>query len=77
MIFKVLQRQGYSTMRGGREFMNRVIIFLFRVFLGAFFAVLLTRFFYPDTNPVLVAGLGVFMVLMAYFFEYLRKNRQA
>ena len=57
--------------------MNRVIIFLSRVVLGALLAVFLTRFFYPETHPLLVAGLGVFMVLMAYFFEYLRKNRQS
>ncbi|MBU0994089.1 MAG: hypothetical protein KJ737_16475 [Proteobacteria bacterium] len=56
--------------------MNRFIIFFVRAILGAFFAVLLTRFFYPDTNPVYVAGLGVFMVCMAYFFEYLRKNKK-
>ena len=55
--------------------MNRFIIFIIRVMLGGFFAVMLSRFFYPDTNPVYIAGLGVFMVLMAYFFEYLRKNK--
>lgn len=55
--------------------MNSIIIFFIRAVLGSFFAVLLTRFFYPDTNPVYVAGLGFFMVLMAYFFEYLRKNK--
>ena len=55
--------------------MNSFVIFIIRAILGAFFAVLLSRFFYPGTNPVYVAGLGVFMVGMAYFFEYLRKNK--
>jgi hypothetical protein len=46
-----------------------------RAILGAVFAVILTRFFYPDANPVYVAGLGIFMVGMAYVLEYWRKAK--
>jgi hypothetical protein len=38
--------------------------------------VVLSRFFYPDTKVVYVIALGGFLVGMAYFFEYLRKNKK-
>jgi len=46
-----------------------------RTVLGAVFAVIISRAFYPDKHPVYVAALGAFLVLMAYFFEYLRKKK--
>lgn len=52
--------------------MNRFYIFLIRAVLGAVFAVMLSRFFYPDARLSYVVGLGVFLVGMAYLFEYIR-----
>lgn len=50
-------------------------VFIIRIILGVVFAVVLTRLFYPGTNLVYVIGLAVFLIGMAYFFEYLRKNK--
>ena len=55
--------------------MNRLYIFLIRAVLGAALAVILMRFFFPGANPVLVAGLGIFMVGMAYVTEYFRNRK--
>jgi len=53
---------------------NQFYIFIVRAVLGAVFAVMLSRFFYPDAAPVYVAGLGIFLVGMAYLFESIRKK---
>jgi len=50
-------------------------VFVIRAILGIVFAVVLSRFFYPETKIVYVIGLAVFLLGMAYFFEYLRKNK--
>ena len=55
--------------------MNRFYIFLIRAVLGAALAVILMRFFFPAANPVLGAGLGIFMVGMAYVTEHFRNRR--
>ena len=55
---------------------SRFNIFVIRAILGAAFAVFLSRFFYPGANPAYVAGLGIFMVGMAYILEYW-KNRKS
>ena len=57
--------------------MNILFIFFVRLVLGAVFAVVLWRLFYPETNPVYAAGLGIILVGLAYFAEFLRnrKNR--
>ena len=52
--------------------MNHFYIFLIRAVLGAVFAVMLSRFFYPDARILYVVGLGIFLVGMAYLFEYIR-----
>lgn len=51
-------------------------IFVIRAILGAFFAVILSRFFYPDANLVYVIGLGIILVGLAYFSEYLRQRKK-
>jgi hypothetical protein len=58
-------------------FVNRFNILFIRIVLGGFFAVLLTRLFYPDANIFYVFGLGAILVGLAYFAEFLRnrKNR--
>ncbi len=56
--------------------MNRVYIFLIRAVLGVVFAVMLSRFFYPDASLFYVVGLGVFLVGMAYLSEYFRIRKK-
>jgi hypothetical protein len=51
-------------------------IFIIRAILGAGFAVLLSRMFYPGANVIYVAGLGIILVGLAYFAEYLRNRRK-
>jgi len=55
--------------------MTRFYIFIIRVVLGAAFAVLLSRFFYPGANPVYIAGMGFFLVGAAYIAEYFRNKK--
>jgi len=55
--------------------MTRFYIFIIRIVLGAAFAVLISRFFYPDANPVYIAGMGVFLVGAAYLAEYFRNKK--
>jgi len=56
--------------------MNKLQIFAIRAMLGAFFAVLISRFFYPGAPLVYVMGLGIILVGLAYFAEYLRQRKQ-
>lgn len=55
--------------------MNPFYIFLIRAILAGLFAVLISRFFYPDANPAYMAGLGIFLVGMAYVLEAIRKSK--
>ena len=55
--------------------MFRFNILIMRLILGAAFAVMLARFFYPGANPIYVAGLAVFLIGMAYLLEYWRKSK--
>ncbi len=55
--------------------MTRFHIFIIRLVLGAVFAVILSRFFYPEANIVYMAGLGIILVGLAYFAEYLRNRK--
>jgi len=50
-------------------------IFFLRIVLGAVFAVVISRFFYPGAGMAYVAGLGVILVGLAYFAEFLRARR--
>ena len=54
---------------------NTFQTFILRAILGAVFAVVISRFFYPRANLYYVAGLGVILVGLAYFAEYLRVKR--
>ncbi len=56
--------------------MNRFYIFIMRMVLGAVLAVVIARMFYPDKPIVYVAGLGAFLVLLAYSFEYIRNKKK-
>ena len=57
--------------------MNRFQLFVIRAILGAVFAVILSRFFYPTANLAFVIGLGIVLVGLAYVSEYFhnRKSR--
>ena len=50
-------------------------IFVLRAILGAVIAVFIARFFYPQAPLPYVIGLGVILVALAYFAEYLRQRR--
>jgi uncharacterized membrane protein HdeD (DUF308 family) len=50
-------------------------IFIIRAILGAVFAVVLTRMFYPGANLTYVIGLCMILVGLSYLAEYLRKRR--
>jgi len=54
---------------------NKLNIFVIRAVLGAVFAVILTRFFYPNAHIVYVMGLVFALVGMAYLLEYLRRRK--
>jgi hypothetical protein len=54
---------------------NRTYVFIIRAALGAFFAVLISRFFFPEANPAYMAGLGIFLVGMAYVLEAIRSSK--
>jgi len=51
-------------------------IFVIRAVLAVVFAVVLTRVFHPDFQPVYVAGLAVILVGLAYLAEFLRQRKK-
>ncbi len=57
------------------DIVNRLNIFAIRAVLGAVFAVILSRLFYPQAHMVHAAGLGIFLVGMAYVMEYFRNRK--
>jgi predicted Na+-dependent transporter len=59
------------------KYLNQLSIFVIRAILGAAFADLLSRFFFPRANIVHVAGLGIFLVGMAYVMEYFRNKKKS
>jgi len=56
--------------------MNRFNIFIMRAVLSAFFAVIITRFFYGRVEPLYVAGLAIFLMGMSYLTEYFRNKKR-
>jgi len=56
--------------------MNRFNIFIMRAVLGAFFAVIITRFFYGRVEPLYVAGLAIFLTGMSYLTEFFRNKKR-
>ena len=44
--------------------------------MGALFAVLLSRFFFPEASIGWVIALGVFLVVLAYLSERFRKRKK-
>ena len=71
-------KRGYAALFEGRlNIVNQLNIFAIRAILGAAFAVLLSRFFYPQANIVYVIALGIFLVGMAYVMEYFRSKKKS
>ena len=60
----------------GGDTWSRFHVFIIRSVLGVVFAVILSRVFYPDADIVYVVGLGIILVGLAYFVEYLRNRRK-
>ena len=56
--------------------MNRFNIFILRAILAAFFAVVITRFFYGRVALLYVAGLTIFLMGMSYVTEYYRSKKR-
>jgi NhaP-type Na+/H+ or K+/H+ antiporter len=56
--------------------MRAFYIFFFRAILGAIFAVLLTKFFYPKATFLGTAGLAIGLVGLAYITERFRKRKK-
>ncbi|MBW2019852.1 MAG: hypothetical protein JRI58_03200 [Deltaproteobacteria bacterium] len=55
--------------------MSAFYIFVIRAILGALFAVLLTRFFYPRATIVGIIAVAICLVGLAYITEYSRKRK--
>ena len=51
-------------------------IFIIRALLGAMFAVILSRFFFPKANIAFVMGLGILLVGLAYVSEYFHNRKK-
>ncbi|MCK4468898.1 MAG: hypothetical protein KAU60_11145 [Desulfobacterales bacterium] len=56
--------------------MNQFHIFVIRAILGLIFAVILTRFFYAQTDVFYVSGLTIFLVGIAYLLDYIRSRKR-
>ena len=61
--------------KGGYS-LTRFYVFLIRAFLGAIFAVLLTRMFYPQASLPWVILTAVGLVGLAYVTEYFRMRKK-
>lgn len=57
--------------------MGRLQIFVIRIILGAIFAVILARFFFPKANPAFAMGLGILLVGLAYVSEYFHNRNSS
>lgn len=55
--------------------MNKFLIFIIRAILGGVFAVVISRMFRPDAQPVFVIGLGIILVGITYLMEYFRNKK--
>ncbi len=65
----------YDGSRKKSYSMNKFHIFIIRCILGALFAVLLMRFFFPRASLPYSLGLGIFMVGFVYVTEFFRNKK--
>ena len=56
--------------------LNALIIFVIRAVMGIVFAILLTRFFYPNAPIIGTAGFAVGLVGLAYITERFHKRKK-
>lgn len=56
--------------------MNKFQVFVIRAILGGCIAVFLTRMFYPNMGIQYAIGLGIILVGLAYFAEFLRQRKE-
>ncbi len=56
--------------------MTKLMIFIIRALMGAFFAFFLTRIFFPEATWTTIAEVGILLVFLAYVFDYLRGRRK-
>ena len=56
--------------------MNSLIILTIRAITGIIGAVLITRFFHPQSGVVEIVGLAIFLVGIAYVMEAFRKRKK-
>ncbi|MDJ0784411.1 MAG: hypothetical protein QNJ22_20785 [Desulfosarcinaceae bacterium] len=56
--------------------MDRFQVFVIRAILGGVFAVVLSRVFFQDVKLSYALGLGIILVGLAYFAEYLRHRKK-
>lgn len=55
--------------------MNKLTIFVVRALMGALFAFMLTRVFFPEATWITMAEVGILLVFLAYVFDYFRGRR--
>ena len=51
-------------------------IFVIRAILAIVFAVIATRMFYGRVEPLIIAGVAVILLGLAYFAEFLRQRKK-
>ena len=56
--------------------MTQFQIFIIRALMGLGMAVVLTRMFRHNSDPVYIVGLATILVGLAYAMEYLRKRKK-
>jgi uncharacterized membrane protein len=56
--------------------LSALVIFVIRAIMGIVFAILLTRFFYPNATFLGTAGFAVGLVGLAYITERFRKRKK-
>jgi NhaP-type Na+/H+ or K+/H+ antiporter len=56
--------------------LSALVIFVIRAIMGIVFAILLTKFFYPNAPFLGTAGFAVGLVGLAYITEHFRKRKK-
>ena len=56
--------------------MKNFYVFVIRMILGIVFGIVLARIFNPDWSVFQGAGLGVFLVAIAYLMDSLKKKKK-
>lgn len=69
-------RQDQGVIVNGENILPPYQIFIIRAILGVVFAVIIARTFYPQLEVIKVVGLGIILVGLAYFAEYLRTRKR-